>query len=66
MKNTFVHVEVLDKAMNAEYIVAIPQEFADVFQYVNGYYTSVEVTYVLCIPGAFIVRRRKFENERIS
>ena len=64
--NKFIHVEVLDRAMNPEYIIAVPVEFADIFQYVNGYYTSVEATYVLCIPGSFIVRRRNFENEKIG
>jgi hypothetical protein len=68
MKNTFVHVEVLDKSMNAEYIVAMTAEWAQLmFMFVGGsYYTQEPIGYVMMIPGSFIVRKRKFENERIS
>ncbi len=68
MKKTsaMVHVEVLDGSMNAEYIVAVPVKYAGYFTYVDGYYTLMHIDHCLAFLDSFIVRRRKFENERIS
>jgi len=62
----YIHVEVLDKSMNPEYIVAVPVFYSHLFQFIDGYYTTREVWHLTAIPGSFIVRKRQFENEKIG